>query len=97
MLEAGRPFGLLPTGSSMPRRLEAGIRNFRQDITHDDTPYEVGLGFTVDLEKESDFIGKPGTQESQGNRYHAQARRHSIRRRTHEGHQRGVVARSGER
>ena len=58
MLEAGKPFGLLPTGSAVPRRLEAGIRNFRQDITHDDNPYEVGLGFTVNLEKESDFIGK---------------------------------------
>ena len=54
MLEAGKPFGLLPTGSALPRRLEAGIKNFRQDITHDDNPYEVGLGFTVDLEKESD-------------------------------------------
>ncbi len=58
MLEAGKPFDLRPTGSAMPRRLEAGIRNFRQDITHDDNPYEVGLGFTVDLDKESDFIGK---------------------------------------
>ena len=63
MLEAGRPFGLLPTGSALPRRLEAGIRNFRQDITHDDNPYEVGLGFAVDLEKESDFIGKRALEQ----------------------------------
>lgn len=58
ILEAGKPFDLLPTGSALARRLEAGIRNFRQDITHDDNPYQVGLGFTVDLEKESEFIGK---------------------------------------
>ena len=63
MLEAGKPFGLLPTGSALPRRLEAGIRNFRQDITHDDNPYEVGLGFAVDLEKESDFIGKRALEQ----------------------------------
>jgi len=63
MLEAGRPFDLLPTGSALPRRLEAGIRNFRQDITHDDNPYEVGLGFAVDLEKESDFIGKRALEQ----------------------------------
>lgn len=58
MMEAGKPFGLQPSGAAFPRRLEAGIRNFGQDITHDDNPYEVGLGFTVDLEKGSDFIGK---------------------------------------
>ena len=66
MLEAGKPFDLRPTGSALPRRLEAGIRNFRQDITHDDNPYEVGLGFSVDLDKESDFIGKEALRRIKG-------------------------------
>ena len=87
MLEAGRPFGLRPTGSAVPRRLEAGIKNFRQDITHDDNPYEVGLQFTVDLEKESDFIGKRALKKIQEEGGQAQARWHRAIRWTHEGYQ----------
>ena len=63
MMEAGKPFGLQPSGSALPRRLEAGIRNFGQDITHEDNPYEVGLGYTVDLQKDSDFIGKQALKQ----------------------------------
>ena len=38
-------------------RLEKAFRHFGHDITEEDTPYETGLGFAVDLNK-SEFIGK---------------------------------------
>ena len=38
-------------------RLEKGFRHFGHDIGEDDTPYEAGLGFAVDLAK-PDFVGR---------------------------------------
>jgi len=38
-------------------RLEKGYRHWGTDITPDDTPYEAGLGFAVNLE-EDDFTGR---------------------------------------
>ncbi|MFQ5985460.1 MAG: glycine cleavage T C-terminal barrel domain-containing protein [Alphaproteobacteria bacterium] len=58
VMEAGRPFNIRPTGPSLIRRLEAGIRNYGQDMRLEHNPYEVGLGRTVDLDQEADFIGK---------------------------------------
>ena len=59
VMEAGKPYNLAPTGPSDIRRIEAGILNYGADITLEDNPYEVGLGWMVDLDQESDFIGKP--------------------------------------
>ena len=39
-------------------RLEKAFRHFGHDIGEDDTPFEAGLGFSVDLNKENDFLGK---------------------------------------
>lgn len=58
MLEAGKPYNISPTGPSLIRRLEHGIRNYGQDVRLDNNPYEVGLGFAVDLNQEADFVGK---------------------------------------
>ncbi|MEM6462636.1 MAG: FAD-dependent oxidoreductase [Pseudomonadota bacterium] len=38
-------------------RLEKGFRHFGHDIGEEDTPYETGLGFAVDLDK-PDFVGR---------------------------------------
>lgn len=38
-------------------RLEKGFRHWGSDITTDDTPFEAGLGFCVNLDK-GDFIGR---------------------------------------
>ena len=58
--DAGRPFGMAAAGyraiDSM--RLEKGYRVWGADITPDDTPYEVGLGFAVKLDKTVAFIGR---------------------------------------
>jgi len=56
--EAGRPFRIRPTGPSEMRRIEAGILNYPSDICLEYNPFEAGLGWLVDLDKEHDFIGK---------------------------------------
>jgi aminomethyltransferase len=58
VMEAGREFGIGPTGPSDIRRIEAGILNFGIDITLDTNPFEVGLGWQVNLEQDADFIGR---------------------------------------
>jgi len=67
LLEAGKPHDLAVIGPCQIRRVEAGILSYGSDIALDNNaysdyaflnPYEIGLGWTVNLDKESDFIGK---------------------------------------
>lgn len=58
VMEAGKPYNIRPTGPSDIRRIEAGILNFGADMTLENNPYEVGLGWLVDEDKEADYIGK---------------------------------------
>jgi aminomethyltransferase len=54
--EAGvRPIGL---GARDTLRLEAGMNLYGQDMDETVSPLESGLGWTVDLQSERDFIGK---------------------------------------
>jgi 4-methylaminobutanoate oxidase (formaldehyde-forming) len=39
-------------------RLEKGYRVWSSDITPEETPYQAGLGFAVDLERDIPFIGR---------------------------------------
>jgi 4-methylaminobutanoate oxidase (formaldehyde-forming) len=57
--QAGRPHGLVAAGYRAidALRIEKGYRVWSSDITPDETPYEAGLGFAVDLDK-GDFIGR---------------------------------------
>jgi aminomethyltransferase len=57
--EAGAPFGIRAIAPSEARRIEAGIFNYGSDIRPEDTPFHVsGLERYVELEQETDFIGK---------------------------------------
>ena len=67
MIEAGKPHNLSPIGPCQIRRVEAGILSYGSDIALDNNgyseyhflnPYEVDLGYTVELDQEADFIGK---------------------------------------
>jgi aminomethyltransferase len=67
LLEAGVPHDLAVIGPCQIRRVEAGILSYGNDIALDNNaysdyqflnPYEIGLGWTVDLDQEADFIGK---------------------------------------
>lgn len=57
-MEAGRPYKIRPTGPSDIRRIEAGILNYGADMTLENNPFEIGLERLVDLDKETDFIGR---------------------------------------
>ncbi len=58
--EAGREHGLVAAGYRAidSLRLEKGYRAWSSDITPDETPFEAGLGFAIDLDKGADFIGR---------------------------------------
>ena len=58
--EAGREHGLVAAGYRAidSLRLEKGYRAWSSDITPDETPFEAGLGFAVDLDKGVEFIGR---------------------------------------
>ncbi len=58
VMEAGRPYNIAPTGPSDIRRIEAGILNYGIDMTIDNNPFEVGLGWQVNLDQEADFVGR---------------------------------------
>ena len=57
ILEQGEEFNLGVIAPSHSRRLEAGILSYGQDMDIESNPFEVRLGWQVDLEK-GDFIGK---------------------------------------
>jgi aminomethyltransferase len=63
VMEAGKPHNIRPTGPSDIRRVEAGILNWGADMTLDTNPYEVGLGWLVDSDKRTDYIGKKALQK----------------------------------
>lgn len=58
VMAAGKPHNIRPTGPSDIRRIEAGILNYGIDMTLEHNPYEVGLGWLVDEDKEADYVGK---------------------------------------
>ena len=67
ILEQGREFNLRVIAPSHIRRLEAGILSYGQDMDIENNPYEVRLGWQVDLDKESDFIGKDALRKIKEN------------------------------
>ena len=58
VMEAGKAYGIAPTGPSDIRRVEAGILNYGVDMTLATNPFEVGLERLVDLDKPEPFIGR---------------------------------------
>src|SRR5437899_3735318 len=58
VMGAGAKYDIRPVAPSEIRRIEAGILNYSSDIMLDNNPYELGLGWTVDEDKRSDYLGK---------------------------------------
>jgi 4-methylaminobutanoate oxidase (formaldehyde-forming) len=60
IVEAGEEFNLRHAGlkALASLRMEKGYRDYGHDMDNTDDPYEVGLGFFVDLKKPGGFIGK---------------------------------------
>jgi glycine cleavage system aminomethyltransferase T/glycine/D-amino acid oxidase-like deaminating enzyme len=60
IVEAGKAFSLQHAGLKALNslRLEKGYRDYGHDMDNTDDPFEVGLGFTVKLDKPDGFIGR---------------------------------------
>ena len=58
IMAAGEPFGLCAGHTSTIRRIEAGMLSYHADMDIDTNPYELGLDRLVDLDMETEFIGK---------------------------------------
>jgi glycine cleavage system aminomethyltransferase T len=58
--QAGREFEMIAAGNGAfdSLRLEKGYRGWGTDVHTEHNPYESGLGWTVKLDKPSDFVGK---------------------------------------
>ena len=65
IINVGKKYGMILAGSPgfRARRIEAGLLSANNDFTKDTSPFEVGLGRFVDLDKE-DFIGKEALMKS---------------------------------
>src|SRR3989442_14974900 len=66
VMAAGAQYDIRPIAPSEIRRIEAGILNYSSDIMLDNNPYEGGLGWTVDEDKESDYLGKGAVARIKG-------------------------------
>jgi aminomethyltransferase len=58
VMAAGKAQDITPAAPNMIRSIEGAILSYGSDITRNDNPWTVGLGRLVDLDQESDFIGK---------------------------------------
>ncbi len=67
ILEAGKDHGIQPCSfaSLTPVRVEAGLLFHPFDVNEDTTPWEVGLGFTIDNNK-GDFVGRTAVMAKKG-------------------------------
>ena len=58
IMAAGEPHGLKPGHTSSIRRIEGGLLSYHADADINTNPYELNLGRLVNLDIESNFIGK---------------------------------------
>ena len=58
IMKIGVPMGLVPGHTSTIRRIEGGMLSYQADMDCTVNPFELGLGRLVDLEMDSDYIGK---------------------------------------
>ena len=61
--EAGQPLGISAGAPHMALRLEAGIYALLSDLDTTTNPFEVGLGWTAQLDKTEPFIGQSALRE----------------------------------
>ena len=58
IMTAGEPYGLKPGHTSSIRRIEGGMLSYHADADINTNPYELGLDRLINLDMDSDFIGK---------------------------------------
>ncbi len=65
IMEAGRDYGLAPGHTSSIRRIEGGMLSYHADMDIHTNPYELGLDRLVNLDADTDFIGRDALQKIQ--------------------------------
>jgi aminomethyltransferase len=65
ILEAGRPYGMVPVGLGArdTLRLEAGMPLYGNELDRRTNPYQAGLGRVVKLGKPDDFVGRAALEK----------------------------------
>jgi len=58
VMEAGRPWRIAPAAPSQIRRIEGGMLSYGSDMTLRENPFELNLGRLVNLDQETDFVGR---------------------------------------
>lgn len=58
LFDAGQLYNVSPGAPSQILRVEGGILSYNTDMNFSNNPYEINLGWTVDLGQSADFIGK---------------------------------------
>ena len=58
LYDAGQSYDFSAGAPSQILRVEGGLLSYNTDMTLSNNPYEINLGWTVDLEQNADFIGK---------------------------------------
>lgn len=66
--EAGQDIGLKDAGyyAIDAMRIEQGRRAWGAELGPDETPWEAGLGFSVRMDKQADFVGRAALEEAAG-------------------------------
>jgi len=63
IMQAGKPFKLVPAAPSTIRSIEGGLLSYVSDINLADSPYVIGMGGFVDLDHAGDFVGRAALQK----------------------------------
>ncbi|MEM6661152.1 MAG: glycine cleavage T C-terminal barrel domain-containing protein [Pseudomonadota bacterium] len=58
LMDAGAPWDIKPGAVNHAKRIEAGLLSWGLDMTAEQTPYDLDLGWLVDLDGPDDFIGR---------------------------------------
>ena len=67
IMAAGTPLGLKPGHTSSIRRIEAGMLSYHADMNLANNPYELNMDRLVNLDMETDFIGKAALKKIKEN------------------------------
>lgn len=67
LFDAGQPYNVSPGAPSQILRVEGGILSYNTDMNLSNNPYEINLGWTVDLDQSADFIGKEALAKIKSN------------------------------
>jgi aminomethyltransferase len=62
IMAAGAPFGIAPAAPNQFRRIESAFLSYGADMDLTVNPFELGLGWTIDLDQSADFVGKAALQ-----------------------------------